>query len=849
MQPLWQYLEPKQTQWYLPSSWKAMTERKTQQSQARYELQTQKGYQLLSPDKLFTTAEQLNNFIQTQRHQLIHINQANTQLISLPDVKIIPHAEHATAQLEQLLNQYNRVIIYAKDKIRLNNIQHTLTAHNLDLSKYSCELALGYLEHGFIDTATNTAIVSENDLLLRVAQTRYDNQPSVNNSMPVIDDWQPGTLLVHRDYGIGKFLSFSKLDHGEKKQDFLVLEYANEDKLFVSVNHLHLVNKYIGNKITQVQLDQLGSKKWSQRKQKAYQACEDLAVKLLETHAVQKGEGAPVCKIEDNNYNLIAEDFPYQTTADQERTIKEVLHDIQQTTCMDRLVCGDVGFGNTEVAIRAAYVTILAGYQVALLTPTTLLAGQHFRTFNERFSPYPFKTALLSRLSTGAQSQQDITGLANGQVDMVIATHKLLSGKINFHKLGLIIIDEEHRFGVKQKEMIQAIKNKAHVLALSATPIPRTLHMALSSLRDMSIIQTPPKNRRAIQTFIETYNETTIQEAIQRELARGGQVYYMHNDIAQHERIKENLHRLVPSIRIASIHGRLKKTQLEAIMIDFANQAFDLLLCTTIVESGIDIANANTIILHRADTLGLSQIHQLKGRVGRSNHQAYAYLFTPDETLLNKEARARMDTIRKHTQLGAGYQIASEDLEIRGAGDLLGNKQTGHLHQIGMELYTKLLKRASMALQKDQANLLETSECEFETIVDCTIPQQYIEDMVTRLEYYRKIRLCVDIPSLDQLQNELQDRFGLLPKSVVSLLSQRKLQQKLENLCIDKILVKDQQCTLQANPSSKLSAQSILAKAQAMSYKVAFLPGHKIRFNHNSNKAERLQHDILALIS
>ncbi len=841
---IWDYL-PTTTHFYVFDNWQHDINKKHADIFKRYQTQLQKQLPALTPNALFLELDFLNNKIAKYPNTTI-VYKENSVDGSLPDIRIHPHEDNAVGVLKKLTSTH-KVTIYAKDTVRLQNIQHSLSAHdNTILKKLTC--TIGPITQGFMYHQHKLAVVAENDLLLKTEQSQI--QEPTKALLPIMDDWQPGTLLVHRDYGVGKFATFTRIEQNAKQQDFLVLTYANEDKLYVSVNHLHLVNKYVGKSVQDTQLDQLGSKKWSQRKKKAYEACEDLAAQLLENHALQKGSGAPSCVVDETTYTKFCEDFPYQTTPDQQNTIDQVRHDLSHTHTMDRLICGDVGFGKTEVAIRAAFIVIEAGYQVALLTPTTLLASQHFRTFSERLSPYPIHTCLLSRLTSSSQSNKDIADIAQGKMDMVIATHKLLSGKITFKRLGLIIIDEEHRFGVKQKEMINAIKKKAHILSLSATPIPRTLHLALSSVRDMSIIQTAPKNRRAIRTFIQHYDENTVQEAIQRELARGGQVYLLHNDIQQHAKIQENIEIMLPNVRITNIHGRLNKAQLEATMIAFANQMYDVLICTTIVESGIDIPNANTIIMHRADKLGLSQIHQLKGRVGRSNQQAYAYLLTPDEKLMTKDAQARMHTIKKHQGLGAGYFIATEDLEIRGAGDLLGSKQTGHMQQIGMDMYVKLLRKAQYALRNEHnKDTIKHTECEIETSIDTTIPDTYILDIVTRLRYYRKIRLVENKEELQSIQNELQDKFGLLPKSVSALCKQRLLNLQLEKYQITKTTIYDKKCIIYAQSESPLNPQKMLAFAKEHGYRMAFLPQQKVQISHNEYKAEQIQNDIVSLFS
>jgi len=681
-------------------------------------------------------------------------------------------------------------------------------------------------------------------------QPSDSEQPSiaVTSTAPLaqINSWEPGMYLVHRDYGIGKYLHFVSEQGNEQINEFVVLEYAKEAKLYVALSELHLLTCYQSTTSTNISLDQLGSKRWQQKRQKAERACEDLAAKLLQQHAFKQISKAPVCVVEQPAYQRFIEAFAYTTTPDQQRCIDDVLADMASTQAMDRLVCGDVGFGKTEVALRAAFVAINSGYQVAIMAPTTLLVSQHFRTFSARLANFAFRLCTLSRLSSSKQCTGNIESLASGGMDLVIATHKLLSPQIKFKRLGLLIIDEEHRFGVKQKEMLQALRSQAHTLSLSATPIPRSLHMAMSQLRQLSVIATPPKNRYSIQTFVHEYSDDILKEAILRERQRGGQVYYMHNDVHRLARIQERIHSLIPGLTSAIVHGKLAKNEIEQIMLRFANQQFDLLICTTIIESGIDIPNANTIILHRADLLGLSQIHQLRGRVGRSFHQAYAYLFTAAESLLTADAKSRLDSISRHRELGAGMNLALEDLEIRGAGDLLGAKQSGHIYDLGLELYAQMLQQASQQLQRASATDLKVSTHRY-TELDCgqniQIPASYIQDTVTRLNYYRKIQNCINQAQLQALLVEFEDRFGLTPKEVHQSLQLRRIQQRLASQGIQHCRIRSKNCTFTMFADIKLDPNVTMKKARAQKCSLRFLPPAKIQLTtlENITMAEYLQ--------
>lgn len=819
------YMKP-DTTWYLQETSRTLLEERYQQAEKKYE-NLYLSRPTIKPDTLFLTPtnwDTMCNDFTIRDTSTTH----NKAIVALPDVRITQQGNHPTENLTKLYQQGFVLNILTPDKSRLANLAQSLHAHGFTYKDNDPKIRIqhGELREGFLNLDTKEAFISEQNLIIHAYQNHEETTQSAT-TLPSTDDWKPGMYLVHRDYGVGAFQAFTSIERDGINSDYLVLEYADQATLYVSINQLHLVEKYIGQKSKTMQLDQLGSKKWSLKKKKAEKACDDLAAKLLESHVLQKGQGAPECKVNKDDYALFCEAFPYDTTHDQQQCINHVLHDLEKNQSMDRLICGDVGFGKTEVAIRAAYVVAQAGYQVALLTPTTLLANQHLQTFQQRFSSEAHHIVMLSRLTQGKDCQAHLAGIENGQVDIVIATHKLLSKSLNFKNLGLIIIDEEHRFGVKQKEMIHAIKKKAHIMSLSATPIPRTLHMAMSNIRDMSIIATPPPNRRAIATYVKTHSDAILLEAIQRELQRGGQIYYVHNNIGQHEKIKSKIQKMIPTCRCASIHGQLQKNKIATTMVEFANHYYDLLICSTIIESGIDIANANTIIIHRADLFGLSQIHQLKGRVGRSYHQGYAYMLIPEESLITPDAKRRIESIQTHKHLGAGFNLASEDLEIRGAGDLLGSKQSGHLTQIGLDMYSKLLKKATLAIENPNHNIEQ--DIEIETSIPMSIPEHYIQDTICRLQYYRKIRKAESKQDILHIQNELQDRFGLIPPSAMRLITLGKIQScMIKNSIIQANITRKSTTIIYAKQAQPNPAQLIQLSSQ-VKMRIHFLINHTIK--------------------
>ncbi|MBK1619444.1 transcription-repair coupling factor [Lamprobacter modestohalophilus] len=599
-----------------------------------------------------------------------------------------------------------------------------------------------------------------------------------------------GAPVVHEEHGVGRFLGLQTIAVGGTAAEFLALEYAKGDKLYVPVSSLHLISRYTGAEPEHAPLHRLGSDQWERAKRKAAEKVRDVAAELLDIYARRAARQGVSFPTPGPEYDAFATAFAFEETPDQQRAIEAILTDMADPKPMDRVVCGDVGFGKTEVAMRAAFVAVNAGKQVALLVPTTLLAQQHFQNLSDRFADWPIKVESLSRFKSTKEVKTIMDGLAAGTIDIVVGTHKLLQPSVKFKNLGLAIIDEEHRFGVRHKEQLKSLRAEVDVLTLTATPIPRTLNMAMAGMRDLSIIATPPVERHPIKTFVSTWNDALIREACQREINRGGQVYFLHNEVETIENMAQKLEALVPEARVEVAHGQMREKELERVMRDFYHRRFNLLVCTTIIESGIDVPSANTIVIHRADKLGLAQLHQLRGRVGRSHHRAYAYLITPPPKSMTADAKKRLEAIESLEDLGAGFTLATHDLEIRGAGELLGEEQSGQIHEIGFTLYMDLLERAVEALKSGKTPELDRPldhGAEIDLGLPALLPDDYLPDVHTRLVTYKRIASAADRAELKDLQVEMIDRFGLLPEPTKTLFAVTELKLKVQPYGIKKI--------------------------------------------------------------
>lgn len=625
----------------------------------------------------------------------------------------------------------------------------------------------------------------------RVMQRRLHKakvSPDFDFEVQSIAELTIGSPVVHLEYGIGRYLGLSPLVLGGQQGEFLTLEYAGGDKLYIPVTSLHLVSRYSGVDIEHAPLSRLGTGQWEKIKRKVLEQTHDVAAELLEIYAEREARQGKSFKPPDDTYQAFSAEFPFEETPDQEKAIREVIADLISGRPMDRVICGDVGFGKTEVALRAAFLAVQNGKQVALLVPTTLLAEQHFQTFSDRFANFPVQVDVLSRFKTHKEQELIIAALKEGKIDIIIGTHKILQGDIGFKNLGLLVIDEEHRFGVRQKETFKKLRAEVNILTMTATPIPRTLNMSMSGMRDLSIIATPPARRLSVKTFVREWNRPLIEEAITRELFRGGQVYYLHNDVDTIENTAHELSQWIPNARIAVAHGQMRERELEQIMSDFYHRRYNVLICTTIIETGIDIPTANTIIIERADKFGLAQLHQLRGRVGRSHHQAYAFCLTPSKSIISSDAKKRLEAIESLDELGVGFTLATHDLEIRGAGELLGEEQSGNIQSVGFPLFMELLEHTVKSLKAQQERSgdkrkqgegveevideLESSfkkQLEIDLHLPCLIPDSYIPDVHTRLLLYKRISNCKNSLALDDLKVEMIDRFGILPTQTQNL--------------------------------------------------------------------------------
>jgi transcription-repair coupling factor (superfamily II helicase) len=649
------------------------------------------------------------------------------------------------------------------------------------------------LEDGFALTEPALVVLTERQLFPDRADQSRRRRKTARDPEQVLRDLSEiviGSPIVHEDHGVGRYQGLVALDTGGVPGEFLCIEYARGDKLYVPVAQLQLVSRYSGASPEFAPLHSLGGDQWEKAKRKAAEKVRDVAAELLDIQARRHARVGLALQVDRAMYEPFAATFPFEETPDQAASIEAVIADLGRTTPMDRVVCGDVGFGKTEVAVRAAFVAATAGKQVAILVPTTLLAEQHYRNFRDRYADWPIRVEVLSRFKSAKEIKAALALLEEGRIDVIVGTHRLLQGDVRFKELGLVIVDEEQRFGVRQKEALKALRAEVHLLTLTATPIPRTLNMAMSGLRELSIIGTPPQHRLAVKTFIAQWDPVVIREAFQRELARGGQVYFLHNEVDTIEKMARELGELVPEARIRIAHGQMPERELEQAMLDFHRQRFNVLVCTTIIESGIDIPSANTIIVNRADRFGLAQLHQLRGRVGRSHHRAYAYLVVPNKKAMTADAEKRLDALASLEELGAGFTLATHDLEIRGAGELLGEGQSGQIAEIGFSLYTELLERAVRSIRTGKIPDLDPAArhgADVELHVPALIPEDYLPDVHARLTLYKRIASARDEDALRELQVEMVDRFGILPDPAKQLFAVAELKLEATRLGLRKL--------------------------------------------------------------
>ncbi|MFB2681103.1 transcription-repair coupling factor [Shewanella mangrovisoli] len=698
---------------------------------------------------------------------------------------------------------------------------------------------------------TAVSIICETELFgHRISQQRRrEKQRQISNDTLIknLAELKVGQPIVHLEHGVALYQGLVTLDTGGLVAEYLQLEYSGGDKLYVPVSNLHMISRYSVGADGEAHLNKLGNDTWAKAKNKAIEKIRDVAAELLDVYARRQARPGESCDINDEEYAQFAQGFPFEETVDQESAIHAVLADMQSPVAMDRLVCGDVGFGKTEVAMRAAFVAVNAGKQVVVLVPTTLLAQQHYENFKDRFADWPVVIEVMSRFRTAKEQTQVLKLLEEGKVDIVIGTHKLLQSEAKFENLGLLIIDEEHRFGVRQKEKIKALRANVDILTLTATPIPRTLNMAMSGMRDLSIIATPPAKRLAVKTFVRESDPATVREAILREILRGGQVYYLHNNVETIEKCAQDISTLLPEARVVVAHGQMRERDLERVMSDFYHQRFNVLVCTTIIETGIDVPSANTIIIERADTFGLAQLHQLRGRVGRSHHQAYAYLMTPHPKRMTSDARKRLEAIDALEDLGAGFMLATQDLEIRGAGELLGDEQSGHISKIGFSLYMEMLESAVKALKQGKEPSLAqmlNQQCEMELRIPALLPEDYVGDVNIRLSLYKRIASCDSEEALDELKVELIDRFGLLPDATKNLMEMTLYKHQATRLGATKIEVHAKGGSIEFSDDHVIDPGFIIGLLQSQPQIYRMDGPNKLKFILNAETAK----DRLALV-
>ncbi|HEY4138164.1 MAG TPA: transcription-repair coupling factor, partial [Casimicrobiaceae bacterium] len=810
-----------------------------QDTESRWKLlRGDKARPLLPPHELFLAPDGFNGIVKTFSRVLVATlgteaaEGVDAPVRRLPPVQVDRRADDPLAALKRAIDLFDgRILIVAESAGRRETMQHyfaeyglrpTLTEGFATFVASDAKLALGVapLAAGFVWPAATLAVVTEAELyagIVRRGKRDAARRSNVDAMVRDLSEVRIGDPVVHEQHGIGRYLGLMTLDVGDGETEFLELIYANDAKLYVPVSSLSLISRYSGASPEAAPLHELGSGQWEKAKKKAAQQAHDTAAELLNLYAQRAARVGHAFELKPHDYEAFAAGFGFEETPDQQAAIEAVIADLAQGKPMDRLVCGDVGFGKTEVALRAAFVALIDGKQVAMLVPTTLLAEQHFQVFSDRFAEWPFKLAELSRFRSAKEVKSALEGLAAGQIDLVIGTHKLIQSDVKFKNLGLVIIDEEHRFGVRQKEQLKRLRAEVDVLTLTATPIPRTLAMSLEGIRDFSVIATAPEKRLAIKTFVAPFSVGIVREAALRELKRGGQIYFLHNDIDTIRTTAERLGQLLPEARIAVAHGQMGERELEHVMRDFYAQRVSLLVCSTIIETGIDVPTANTMIIDRADRFGLAQLHQLRGRVGRSHHQAYAYLLTPPEEGLSAQAKKRLEAIQLMEDLGSGFYLAMHDLEIRGAGEVLGDEQSGEMQQIGFQLYADMLKASVSALKSGREPDLSEPlgvTTEINLHVPSRLPESYCSDVHERLVLYKRLASVEKADDLDLLREELVDRFGAAPEPVQALLACHRLRLLAKEKGVVKIDAGPERTTLQFVKAPPFDAGSLILLVQ-----------------------------------
>ena len=759
----------------------------------------------LPPDALRAEFNKLRRIEMVARDATDAADAASIDDMPAPVLAWVHKGEAPGAALTSFLHHYpGRVLLAADSAGRREALLELLVAGDLRPTQVGgwqafldgdvrFAIAVAALEDGFALTKPALTVLTERQLFPDRADQSRRRRRATRDPDQILRDLSEiviGSPIVHEDHGVGRYQGLVSLETGGVAGEFLCIQYAKGDKLYVPVAQLQLVSRYSGASPEFAPLHSLGGDAWEKAKRKAADKVRDVAAELLDIQARRHARVGLALQVDRSMYEPFAATFPFEETPDQASSIEAVIADLGKTTPMDRVVCGDVGFGKTEVAVRAAFVAATAGKQVAILVPTTLLAEQHYRNFRDRYADWPIRVEVLSRFKSPKEIKAVLAQVEEGKIDVIVGTHRLLQGDVRFKDLGLVIVDEEQRFGVRQKEALKALRAEVHLLTLTATPIPRTLNMAMSGLRELSIIGTPPAHRLAVKTFITTWDPAQLREAFQRELARGGQVYFLHNEVDTIEKTARDLAELVPEARIRIAHGQMPERELEQAMLDFHRQRFNVLVCTTIIESGIDIPSANTIIVNRADRFGLAQLHQLRGRVGRSHHRAYAYLIVPPKKAMTADAEKRLEALASLEELGAGFTLATHDLEIRGAGELLGEEQSGQIAEIGFSLYTELLERAVRSIRTGKIPDLDPAlrhGADVELHIPALIPEDYLPDVHARLTLYKRIASARDEDALRELQVEMVDRFGVLPDPAKQLFAVAELKLEATRLGLRKL--------------------------------------------------------------
>ena len=843
-----------------PALWSGIVERHEQLRHDRYR-------PILDPAEVYLPPEELLQAISPRPQVLLHTFEwppetpgpfQNFPTAVPPQVRIDARAEQPAAELVSHVNAANaRILIAAESAGRRELILDLLRGRGVQAKIFdsfaafqASGLKLGIavsaavsglrLEQPALEILTESQLFGDRARQER-RRRRAERDPA--KILKELSDLRIGAPVVHETYGVGRYVGLQTMDIAGYTGEFLVLEYAEGDKLYVPVQSLHLVSRYTGAPAETAPLHKLGGDQWQKARRKAAQRIRDVAAELLDLYSRRAARQGTRMLSGEAEYRAFQAGFPFEETADQAAAIDQVIADLKSDKPMDRVICGDVGFGKTEVALRAAFIAVQAGKQVAVLVPTTLLAQQHYTTFVDRFADWPVRIESLSRFRTNKEAAGIIEGVAAGTVDIVIATQRLLQGKIRFKDLGLVVIDEEHRFGVRDKERLKALRTEVDVLTLTATPIPRTLNMAMGGLRDLSLITTPPAERLAVKTFVLEWNETMVREAALREIRRGGQIYFVHNTIETIEKTAQAVRELVPEATVAVGHGQMRERDLEQLMLDFYHRRFNVLVCTTIIESGIDVPTANTIVIDRADRFGLAQIHQLRGRVGRSHHRAYAYLITPPRKAMTADAIKRLEALESLEELGAGFTLATHDLEIRGAGELLGDEQSGQIQEIGYNLYMELLERAVAALKSGkQADLESPMDAgpEVELHVPALIPEDYVPDVHLRLMLYKRIASTPSREELDELKVEMIDRFGPIPPFAQSLFRATYLKLRAAALGIRKIDAGASSGYILFEEQNQIDPKRVLKLIQGKPKEYRLDGPLKLRFGHIARTEEAL---------